>query len=246
MPTTKTSSTPRAKTPFLERNGDSNYTLGNPRWKNIPFFPTRERVQEVVTDIDRAKCKRIITEYRDAEKTSADNDIGAKTAHIHRLESSGMSQDAVEAQRLRPDLERCDHEKHLKAQAKMASLIDEAAALVKPLLDRCIVSYDEELNSVALGLEAVYERMAFPLFTEHVNGTALYKDGAQVGRPARVWKLWERDECTFFHSCREVCRNLRQKFDGERHCTIVETKQDRAIPTMLFLCSNEETNFSWL
>jgi hypothetical protein len=32
---------------------------------------------------------------------------------------------------------------------------------------------DEELHTVALGLEATMERLQFPLLTEHVNGGAL-------------------------------------------------------------------------
>ena len=86
------------------------------------------------------------------------------------------------------------------------------------------------------------------MFTEHVNdgGVQLYKDGAQVGTTYKVWKLWSRDECTFYHSCREVVRNLRQKFDGYGGYTTREIIGERAIPTMLYLCSDADVNFSWL
>jgi hypothetical protein len=197
--------------------------------------------------VERAKAARIISEFREAEKLAADNDIGATTAKIAQLERSGVSQEAVEAQALRKNLMLRDHQLFLQAQDKILILIDDAAELVKPILDRCIESYDSELNSTALQLEATLERLQFPLFAEVVNGASLYKDGRQPGPTIKLWKLWERDECTFLHSCREVCRNLRQKFDGVEHYSTAEIKRERAIPTMLYLCTSEEVPaYSWL
>jgi hypothetical protein len=238
---------PRCRTPFNEKNGDNSHTLGNPRWKNVPHWPQHSRVQEVVSDVERARAGRIIAEFREAERLAVDNDIAGLTSKIHQMERSGISQEAVEAQALRKDPVMRDHQLFLSAEDKKVVLIDDAAELVKPILDRAIESYDSELNSTALQLEAMMERLAFALFTEQVNGsTALYKDGRSPAR-IKVWKLWERDECTFLHSCREVVRNLRQKFDGVAHYSAVEIKRERAIPTMLYLCTSEEVPaFSWL
>jgi hypothetical protein len=241
------SKAPRCRTPFLEKNGDNTHCLGNPRWKNVPYFPQRARCQEVTTDIERAKAARIIAEFRAAEKLAANNDIAGLTSKIAQMERSGISQEAVEAQALRKDLVARDHQIYLASQDKIVTLIDEAAELVKPILDRCIQSYDDELNSTALQAEATMERLAFPLFTEQVNGMNLYKDGRQPGPGIKLWRLWERDECTCLHSCREVVRNLRQKFDGQAHYSALEIKRERAIPTMLYLCTSEDVaSFAWL
>ena len=248
MPKTQTlEAKPRSATPFTEKNGDRPHCwLGNPRWHNIPFFPARERVQEVVDDIARAKCKRIIDDFRAAQKAAEANDIAGTTNRIAEYERSGISQQAVEAQGLRQKLEGMRHDLFLSAQEKQLVLIDEATELIKPLLDAAIASYDEELHKVASEFEATMTRLGIPLFAENVNGINLTMNGRPTA-PTRAWKLWDRDECTLLHSCREVCRNLRQKFDGDLHLAVDEIKQKRSIPTMLYLCSSEEVpGFSWV
>jgi hypothetical protein len=243
----KTEAKQTSQTPFNERNGDIPHAwLGNPRWSCIPFLPDRTRVQEVVDDIVRAKAKRILNEFRAAQKAAEDNDIASVTRRIADCERSGISQEAVAAQALRQKLETMKHEVFLSAQEKQRVLIDEAAELVKPILDAAIQSYDDELNKVALDFEATMTRLGIPLYTEVTNGTRLVING-QATVPTRAWKLWDRDETTLVHSCREVCRNLRQKFDGSPRVTADEIKQERAITTMIFLCSSEEVpTFSWI
>jgi hypothetical protein len=237
---------PRSATPFNEKNGDCRSWLGNPRWNRIPFFPVRERVQQVVDDVQRAKAKRIADEFCAARSAAEANDIAGTTARIAECERSGISQQAVEAQALRQKLETMKHDVFVSAQAKELTLIDEAAEVVKKILDAAIVSYDEELNAVALEFEATMTRLGIPLFVESVNGVNLTING-KATRPTRVWRLWDRDECTLLHSCREVVRNCRQKFDHDRHLTLDEIKRERAIPTLLYLCSSSEevNNFSW-
>jgi hypothetical protein len=62
----------------------------------------------------------------------------------------------------------------------------------------------------------------------------------------KVWVLWNDDICTQLHSCREVTRNLRQKFDGFSTYTTGEINAMFAIPTTQFLLTNEDCDFSWL
>ena len=238
---------PRSLTPFTEKNGDRpNCWLGNPRWNRVPFFPARTRVQEVVDDIARAKAKRIIDEYRAAQKAAEANDIAGTTNRIAECERSGISQQAVEAQNLRQKLEGMKHDVFVSSSEKQLALANEAAELVKPLLDAAVASYDEELNKVAFEFEATMTRLGIPLFAENVNGINLVLNGRPTA-PTRTWKLWDRDECTLLHSCREVCRNLRQKFDGDRHVAAEEINRQRSIPTMLYLCSSEDVpGFSWV
>lgn len=262
-PTTKHA---RCQTPFREKNGDCSATLGNPRWHTIPAFPTRQRAQEVVLDTERTEAARILKEFIENEEIARRNDVSARTNRILDLErSSSMStrsdvaaNAAAEAEQLRREREKCNHAAYLGALAENRILMETAAKLIIPILDRLVVSFDDELNTMALAREADMERLGLQLSEERNDGTKLFIGGLQAdidpitghihkSKPNHHWALWDSRECTMLHSCREITRNLRQKFDSERGKTHQETLGDRAIPSMVFLCTGEQCpSFSWV
>jgi hypothetical protein len=232
------------RTPFLERNGSGPYTLGNPRWQTVPARPTRKRAQDVTTGGLRAKAAILLGEYRLQQGIKAANDITGRRDAISRLE---FDRRFPEAEAVRREIEACDHGKFLDADSELRTLEAEAAALVMPVLDELILSFDAELHEVAAQKEAELEKYGLPLFQEIPNQSAVHSINAPAPpQYLKVWVLWNDDICTQLHSCREVVRNLRQKFDAFSTYSRGEINAMLAIPTTQFLLSDEDCDFSWL
>ena len=135
----------------------------------------------------------------------------------------------------------------LDADSELRTLEAEAAELVRPVLDDLINSFDAELHEFAAQKEAELERYGLPLYREIPNQSAVHSiNRPQPPQYLKVWVLWSDDVCTQLHSCREVVRNLRQKFDRFSTYSRGEINSMFAIPTMQFLFTNEDCDFSWL
>lgn len=240
---------PRCKTPFVERNRDNRHTLGNPRWDRIPAFPKRERCWEVVRPAERQLAAEILRQFRAAESIRAVNDIVARTQEATSLEASRDPEQIVRARTIRQEISACDHGAYRRAQEAIKRLIDESVDLSVKCLERCIESFDGELDALALARENDMTRLGIPLFREEMPRGNPIIDGHQTGRPNVVWELWANKECTCLHSCREICRNLYQILtigQGE-HIAMSEIKNARAIPTLVFLFTDEDASrFNWL
>jgi hypothetical protein len=173
------------------------------------------------------------------------------TQRATQLEASRDAEEIVKARTVREEIANCNHTAFLAAQAETRRLIDFATTeLVIPVLERCIESFDTELSDLAIERESDMSRLGLPLFREIMPGsTKLYINGKFDGQMDRVWELWSSPECNCLHSCREICRNLLQKFtigEGE-HVAQSETRRDRSIPTLIYLFTDEDVpRFSWL
>ena len=66
------------------------------------------------------------------------------------------------------------------------------------------------------------------------------------GQPQRDYTLWSDGIATTLHSCREICRNLRQKFDGYYSYTAHEVNSMYSIQSLSFLTTEKPSTFSWL
>ena len=242
------SARPQCRTPFNEKNGDSQCVLGNPRWRVVPACPERSRAQQVVLAEEKEEAKAILVAFRQASEVAANNDLVAKNAQIRQLEASSRGEDIAEAQRLRKLLPSCSHDEHLVAKADMRESICDAAELAKPILERLLLSFHDELVQYAAFREESMERLGLPLFQTSMPADTIYNlaEKSVSKRPEVYWELWSSKECDVLHSCREVCRNIRSKFDGQKHQTLPETLNDLAIPTLTYLCTDEEVRFSWL
>lgn len=120
-----------------------------------------------------------------------------------------------------------------------------------PILERLIESFDAELNEYALKREADLDRFGIPLSRAEtvVEWSSLSSAGEKVinGNQNTVWELWDDKGCTNLHSCREVVRNLLQKFTrGMGSYSRQELLSMFSISSLQFLCTDEPTTFGWL
>ncbi|HEY5706082.1 MAG TPA: hypothetical protein VIS96_10955 [Terrimicrobiaceae bacterium] len=232
----KQSYAPKCQTPFSEKSGDRlNQWLGNPRWRQIPVgaFPSRERIQQIVSDDERAEAARILKELREAEKVAAQHDIGRRTARILALEgTSGQAPDlsVQEAELLRREREKCDPALFNSAQETIRASRDAAVEMARAILLRCINSFQSELEETALLAEARLAEMGIPLFEDRMVN----------GYPYRDWTLWSDQICTALHARREVCRNL-------WIWTGPTMEPGRGLSFIAFACTNEDLGaYCWL
>jgi len=233
MSKTKTPKSPKCETPFPENNLP---------WP-IPYFPPREKVHEVVTDIERAKASELLSEYRASEESARLNDINGFSETIARCEYEGNH---VDAQAARVARDKADHARFLAAQANLQQLRERAADLVIPILARLRDTFAEELNAVALAREAGLTRLGIPLSVEVRDGASLVPTDQGLQFP-RSWKLSGDEEIRALYAFREVVSNLLSMFqNGWRRQTTGEIRQERAIRTLQFLATDESVgDFSW-
>jgi hypothetical protein len=200
-----------------------------------------EKWQDIRSQDDR---RLLAEEYRKQEDIRAANDIQGLREHQIRLEREGRFPEAEEVQR---KISTCDHAKFLAAGDELAKLTDRATDLVVPALDRLIASYDIELNDFALRRETDLSNYGQPLYKETPNrGGPQFTNGRTQETYCRYWALWDDAICTQLHSCREVTRNLRQKFDGYSTYSTREIRAMYSIATLQHLFTAEDCNFSWL
>jgi hypothetical protein len=110
-----------------------------------------------------------------------------------------------------------------------------------------VASYDTELNDFALRREADFQKYGQPLYRETPNnGGSQVINGRAQETYCRYWSLWDDAICTQLHSCREVTRNLRQKFDGYSTYSAREIRAMYSIPTLQHMFTDGVCNFSWL
>jgi hypothetical protein len=117
----------------------------------------------------------------------------------------------------------------------MRQLEAEAAGIIKRALPRLVESFDSELVEYSAQRES--ELLSFNL--------PLFEDTMKDGQPRRHWTLWDDRIATSLHACREVARERLQSMDHPGY-TAVENNSRFAINTLIFLCTDEEINFSWL
>jgi hypothetical protein len=153
----------KCKTPF---NG-----CGNWQWNHVPTggIATRERCQSVATEDERQEAVRLVQEYRAQEKIAADNDIEGRQQNFERPFHGGAK--GINAEMLRRELTKCDHDAFLAAQAELAKLRGDALALIKPFLKRLVAS----LDASALEAEKRIETEGFPIFSG--ESWTLHDDG---------------------------------------------------------------------
>jgi hypothetical protein len=129
----------------------------------------------------------------------------------------------------------CDHGKFVTAENTLLRLESEAAGIIKQALSRLIESFDSELIQYSAQRES--ELLAFDL--------PLFIDDMKDGKERRHWVLWDDKIATSLQSCREVSRNRLQAFNHPNYRT-AENNSRFAISTLVFLCTDEDINFSWM
>jgi hypothetical protein len=230
----KTEVKPKCETPFPE---------GVLPWP-IPYFPPREKVHEVVTDIERAKASELLCEYRASEESARLNDLNGFGETIARCEREGNHIDAQAARQAR---DKADHARHLEAQANLHHLRERAADQVIPILGRLRDTFHEELMGVAISREAGLRRLGIPLYVEVRSGNNLVINGNDQLEFPRSWKIASDEEVRAVYSFREVAAHLLDLFqNGWGRHTAAEVRPERAIITLQHLCTNEAIgHFSW-
>ena len=181
----------RPQTPFhYEATGPYRAWLACPPLWNTPVFPSRERCQREVLDAERVEAERIIREYREAEKTSADNDLGwrQKQLYDHSL-NPAKRLTAEQCQMIHREMLTCDGMKFELAQVQMRALQETAGDLARTILERLIKSFDEEL--LARTVEAEQR---------------LIDDGIPL-QTGQDWELWRDPSLLRRHCWREVTKN---------------------------------------
>jgi hypothetical protein len=224
---------PTCETPFPENNLP---------WP-CQYYPPREKVHEVVTDIERAKASELLSEYRASEEAARLNDIHGFAQTIARCE---FEKNHVDAQAARVARDKADHVRFLAAQANLYQLRERAADLVIPILARLRDTFHEELMATALEREAGLVKLGIPLFVEDRSGASLVPGDQGLQFP-RIWKLSSDEEVKARYAFREVASNLLSMFqNGWRGHTNGEIRQERAIRTLQFLATDESVgDFSW-
>ena len=210
MPTaTKTASSRKPETPFNQPTWP---------WNHVPLAgtPTRQRCQSVVADDEASTGTELVSFFRLQEVVSSDNNIESRT---HKLNNSYRikTMSGVEQENLRREITKCDHEKFVAAQAKLAALRKEAFELVQPIVKRLVKSLSDELNDAALDAEQRLDRAGLPI-----------KDGA-------VWMLHSDAVCRALWSCRFRAEVLLTELSPENSIATVQ----------YFLTSEQNTPFHW-
>jgi hypothetical protein len=119
---------------------------------------------------------------------------------------------------LRRELDKCDHDAFLAAQAKLAKLRAEALALIAPFLGRLVTSFDEALNASAIEAERRIESEGFSIS----NG--------------ETWTLHNDVICEALWFRRAKAQKV-----------LDEIEPNSAVGAVQFFLSNEEhTPFQWL
>jgi hypothetical protein len=186
-PAAKTSS---PKTPFhFEARGVPGW-LSCELWSTPPSYPSREHCQRVVLDAERQEGERIVAEYREAEKLSADNDLSwrQKQLYDHSL-NPAKKLTPEECQQIQREMITCDHQQWLVAQAQLRELRETAGDLARTILERLVKSFDDELQDRAVEAESRLAEDSIPL----QNGDS--------------WELWRVPSVVNRHCWRELARN---------------------------------------
>ena len=220
----------------------------------VPAFPKRPRVQQVVTDDEREAAAELLATYREAERERDANDLGARATEIRSIEAARTitGEMALRIEELRQQMKGCDHQVYLSALSKLRELEEDAAELVKPILEHCVESFDDQLNAMSCEREAALDMMGIPLYQDTRAFSLINVAAMTINAPDRNWELHQNKELTFLHSMREVCRHIRECFNGERNRRgelaepMAETYRIRAIPTLIHLCTDEPIEYSWL
>jgi hypothetical protein len=208
----------------------------------ISHFPARERIHELVSDIERAKADELISEYRASEESARLNDLHAFGETIARCEREGTF---VEAQAARQGRDKADHEKFLKAQDNLRQLRERASDQILPILARLLDTFTEELDAAAIEREASLMQLGIPLFVEVPSANLVIRPGHEP-QFTRSWKLPQEEEIKARFCFREVTRHLLTMFrDGTGRVTAGEVRQARGVVTLQFLATDEPVTFSW-
>jgi hypothetical protein len=220
-------SIPEPITQFSERCDGPNARgrwLGIARLTRIPDigWPQRSECQKAVSADEKAAGVRIVAEYRQAEQTANDNDVGLARARTRNPETT-----AFEGERIREQIRGMSEEKFNAAQSRLNELREEAAKLVRPIFERLVEAFDKELNAVALQRESELQAMGIPLYSDRVDA---------AGYPYREFPV-HADPIVTGWQCRRECA---------RHSAL-NVGRENAIGAVQFLCTEEShVPFQWL
>jgi hypothetical protein len=228
----KSAQPPKAKTPFDMTASGAPGWLSCSIWSSPPSYPSRQRCQRDVLSLEFQEALKIVSEYREAEALFAANDISVRQ---HKLEESvpvvaqpnGWILSGNPMRRLtfeerfalQKEVEGCDHDKYLAAEAKLRELRKTAADLAKTVLGRLVKSFDAELNAAAIEAENRLAEIGLPL--KNGNDFELHRHADILCR----------------HSWREVSKSALRNLNLEN-----------AVGTCQWLCTFEEgvPGVSWL
>jgi hypothetical protein len=219
--------TPEPITKFCERCDTPEARgkwLGISRLTRIPDagWPLRSECQKAVTAEENAAGVRIVADYRLAEQTATDNDVG-----LARLRTHDPERTAFEKERIREQIRTMDEKTFHSAQAKLAELREEAAKLTRPIFERLTVEYDKELNALALRREEELTAMRIHLFVHKED---------HKGQQHKDYTIYSDPLVTAWQCRRECVRHRSLNID-----------QDNSIACVQWLCTDEEhTPFQWL
>jgi hypothetical protein len=120
---------------------------------------------------ERSEAKEILLKYRTACAIKAENDLQAAHEELGTAERARQFDAMQEA---RKKIDKCDHKAFLDASATARVLEAQAAKVVKPILDRLIESFDDELTLCASQRETDLLAHCLPLYTDDMrNGVPL-------------------------------------------------------------------------
>lgn len=198
-PAPKKAASPRPATPFhYEASGVPGWLGCPPIWKTPPSFPSRIRCQRDVLNDEREAAAGIVSLYRGNEKIASDHDLGMRQ---NRLDESAINPmrrlTPLEIQTIRKEMVSCDHQQHIIAQSELNELRESAADLASLILQRLIISFDEELNERAWEAEDRLTKDFIPL-----------KNGDDYG-------LWRMPDVVNRHAWREIARNWLKNLSHE-------------------------------
>jgi hypothetical protein len=210
----------RAQTPFhYEAEGVPGW-LGCELWSTPPSYPNRSRCQRDVLDAERKEAARIVDEYREAEKLSADNDLSwrQKQLYDHSL-NPAKKLTPEQCQAIQVEMISCDHQKWLSAQSQLRELRGVAGDLARTILERLAKSFDAELQERALEAESRLTADFIPL----QNG--------------QDWELHHSPDVVKRHCWRELAKNA-----------IRYLNQENSIGAIQWLATSEEhvPNVPWI
>jgi hypothetical protein len=210
----------KPKTPFPTCEKSVPGFLGCALWSAPPSYPPRARCQREVLDAEKAEAARLVAEFREAERISADNDLGRRQAQLYDSSLNPAKRlTAEQIQVIHREITTCDHQKFLTAETNLHELRASALDLARTILTQLIASFDRELTEVALAAEA-------QLLAEDVP---LENQGD--------WELWHNASVVRRHAWRELARNSLRYLSPEN-----------SIGACQWLCSGEENtpNVPWL
>ena len=239
-PPTPKQSAPKPQTPGLE---------AHTKLYPIPpsGFPSRERIQREVKSAERQEAEEILAAFSEAKELSDTHDIAALSERIKSCETEGRHWSHIEAQRLRGQRDKCQHEIWEDCQIELRQLRVHAMRINLAVLRRSLASLESEIVNTALETEARLTAAGLPIF-EDIPAAGISLIAPWTARPGfeRRWTLLSDNMLTMLRSRRDCVQhklNVLSRYPSgcdEAHAEI-------GVHTLRFFCTDEPgVGYDWL